>query len=265
MNNVENFLNKKGFSFALSIDCEGTNFDKNLENNVKNLERLLKLNSENDIYTILFITPFFANMLSNLNLVQRIKQYKVIFGLHIHPDNLPEEIKIHCPFINDEEELLTAYSYEEQKIVIKHCMDYLHNKEIAPIEIFRGGYFSMDDNTTKCLIELTNIRYESHNIYREQYKVTENLLSPLPVYAFDDKEELRLEYFSTEKLVELLINAIKEDKKALGITHSYLLDPEDFHYKRDNIKEDIHFRLNKLIKVINLYKKAIEPIENIKI
>lgn len=123
----------------------------------------------------------------------------------------------------------------------------------------------MDDNTTKCLIELTNIRYESHNIYREQYKVTENLLSPLPVYAFDDKEELRLEYFSTEKLVELLINAIKEDKKALGITHSYLLDPEDFHYKRDNIKEDIHFRLNKLIKVINLYKKAIEPIENIKI
>jgi len=265
LGNIEKLVNKEGFAFALSIDCEGTNFDKNLENNAKNLERLLRLNSKNNIYTILFITPYFADMLCKLNLVEKIKQYKVIFGLHIHPDNLPEEIKIHCPFINHEEKLLAAYSYEEQKIIIKHSMDYLYGKGINPIEIFRGGYFSMDDNTSKALKELTDINYESHNIYRKQYKVTKNLLTPVPVYAFDSNEELRLEYFSTEKLVQMLAEAIKDNKKALGITHSYLLDPEDLHYKRDNIAKDIHYRLKELIKVIKLYKQAIEPIENIKL
>ncbi|WP_027623135.1 hypothetical protein [Clostridium lundense] len=265
MSNIEKLVNAKGFQFALSMDCEGTNFDKNLENNTKNLERLLRLNSKNNIYTILFITPYFADMLSKLNLVEKIKDFKVIFGLHVHPDNLPDEIKCHLDFIKDDEELLTAYSYEEQKEIIKYSMDYLHHKGITPIEIFRGGYFSMDDDTSKALIELTDIKYESHNIYREQYKVTKNILTPVPVYAFNNNEELRLEYFTTEKLVQMLAQAIKDNKKALGITHSYLLDPEDFHYKRDNITKDIHFRLKELIKVIKLYKQAIEPIENIKL
>ena len=77
----------------VSMDCEGTNYDKNLENNVLNLERFLKLATNNNITCILFITPYFADMLSKLKLIDKIKEnYKVIFGLHIHPDNLPEDI-----------------------------------------------------------------------------------------------------------------------------------------------------------------------------
>ncbi|KGK87563.1 hypothetical protein [Clostridium sp. HMP27] len=262
MSYIKDFFKKDGFDFALSIDSEGTNFDKNLENNVKHLERLLKLNTDNDVYTILFITPYFADMLHKLNLVQVIKKYKVIFGLHIHPDNLPEEISMNCPFLKENEELLASYNYEEQKTLIKLCLDYLHSKEIAPIEIFRGGYFSMDDNTAKALIEVTDIKYESHNIYRSQYNITENLLTPIPVYAYDDAEELRLEYFNSEKLSELLVDAMENNKKTLAITHSYLLDPEDFHYKRDNISPDIYTRLNNLLKMIKIYKQTIEPIES---
>lgn len=261
MGYMENFFKKDGFDFVLSIDSEGTNFDKNLENNVRNLERLLKLNTDNDVYTILFITPYFADMLCKLNLVQVIKKYKVIFGLHIHPDNLPEEISVNCPFLKENEELLTSYNYEEQKILIKLCLDYLHSKDIAPIEMFRGGYFSMDDNTSKALTEITDIKYESHNIYRNQYKVTKNLLTPIPVFAYDDAEELRLEYFNLEKLSDILVDAIKNNKKALGITHSYLLDPEDFHYKRDSISPDIYTRLNNLLKTIKIHRQAIEPIK----
>lgn len=262
MGNIQNFFIKDGFDFALSIDSEGTNFDKNLENNVRNLERLLKLNTDNNIYTILFITPYFADMLYKLNLVQVIKKYKVIFGLHIHPDNLPEKISINCPFLKENEELLTSYNYDEQKTLIKLSLDYLHSKEIAPIEIFRGGYFSMDDNTSKALIEVTNIKYESHNIYRSQYKVTQNLLTPIPIYAYDDVEELRLEYFNLQKLSEILVDAMKNNQKTLAITHSYLLDSKDFHYKRDNISPDIYTRLNNLLKMIKIYKQTIEPIES---
>ncbi|WP_125152941.1 hypothetical protein [Clostridium rectalis] len=252
--NLNKLFKDSGFQFALSIDCEGTNFDKNLENNVGNLEKILELTSVNNIYTILFITPYFAEMLCKLNLTEKIKNYKVIFGLHIHPDNLPKKILNFCPFIRKNEEYLTAYSYPEQKMIIKHCMDYLTNKGITPIEIFRGGYFSMDDNTSKALSEATNITYESHNIYRQQYKITKNILTPIPVYAFNDKEELRLEYFSLDKLVLMLQNAIKKNNKTLAITHSYLLDPTDHHYKRDGIKKDIHIRLNELIQIINLNK-----------
>jgi len=45
-------VNKEGFAFALSIDCEGTNFDKNLENNAKNLERLLRLKTIFILYSL---------------------------------------------------------------------------------------------------------------------------------------------------------------------------------------------------------------------
>lgn len=148
MGNMNNLFKTDGFEFAMSMDCEGTNFDKNLENNVRNLERFLKLASDNGIYTILFISPYFADMLNKLNLVEKIQQYKVIFGLHIHPDNLPDEIKAKCNFIKENEELLSFYSYEEQKMIINNSMDYLRKKGINPIEIYRGGYFSMNDHTS---------------------------------------------------------------------------------------------------------------------
>lgn len=252
MKDILELINKDGFQYAITIDCEGTNFDKNLENNVKNLERFLKLNSENGITTILFITPFFADMLFQLNLVEKIKEYNVIFGLHIHPENLPDEINQKCPFIKKDEELLASYNIEEQKHIINYSMDYLTQRGVMPIQIYRGGYFSMNDNTAKALYELTDIRFESHNIYREQYKVSNNLLTSLPVYSLDDKEELRLEYFSSEKLCEFLSDAIDENKLTLGVTHSYLLDSNDFHYERDNLKEDIHSIQKKLIEIIKI-------------
>jgi hypothetical protein len=252
---LDKYIKKTNFDFILTIDCEGYNFDKNLKNNVLNLERLLKLNSENNIYTLLFITPFFAEMMNGLNLIEKIKRnYKVIFGLHIHPNNLPKSIEKLCPFIKEDEDLIAKYSYDEQKLIIKHCYEYILNLGIEPIEAFRGGYFSIDDNTEKILTEITPIKYESHNIYRPQYKATKNILTSLPVYAKNENEELRLEYFTIEKLSELLTIGILENKKLFGITHSYLLDSNDFHYKRDKINLDIHERMNILIDIINKYR-----------
>ncbi len=181
---LDDYIQKPNFDLILTIDCEGYNFDKNLKNNVLNLEKLLKLNTDNNIYTLLFITPFFAEMMNNLNLIEKIKNnYKVIFGLHIHPNNLPEHIKKLCPFIKNDEDLISYYSYDEQKLIIKHCYEYISNLGIEPIEAFRGGYFSIDDNTAKILKELTDIKYESHNIYRPEYKLTQNILTSLPVYC----------------------------------------------------------------------------------
>ncbi|MBZ9687201.1 hypothetical protein G9F72_012785 [Clostridium estertheticum] len=249
---LDNYIKKTNFDFILTIDCEGYNFDKNLKNNVLNLEKLLKLNSDNNIYTLLFITPFFAKMMNELDLIEKIKKnYKVIFGLHIHPNNLPDSIEKLFPFIKKDEDLIAKYSYDEQKLIIKQCYEYILKLGIEPIEAFRGGYFSIDDNTEKILFEISPIKYESHNIYRPEYKVTENVLTSLPVYAENENEELRLEYFSIEKLSEMLTKGILENKKLFGITHSYLLDSNDFHYKRDNIKLDIHERMNILIDIIN--------------
>ena len=249
---LDEYIKKPNFDLILTIDCEGYNFDKNLKNNVLNLEKLLKLNSENNIYTLLFITPFFAEMMNNLNLIQRIKNnYKVIFGLHIHPNNLPEHIKKLCPFIKSDEDLLASYSYDEQKLIIKHCYEYISKLGIEPIEAFRGGYFSIDDNTTKILKELTTIKYESHNIYRPEYKVQKNILTSLPVYAQNESQELRLEYFDIKNLSEILEKGIVENKKLFAITHSYLLDPNDFHYKRDNIEPNIHERMKVFLDIIN--------------
>lgn len=252
---LDQYMKKNNFDFILTIDCEGYNFDKNLKNNVLNLERLLKLNSDNNIYTLLFITPYFAEMMDKLNLIEKIKNnYKVIFGLHIHPNNLPEHIENKCPFIKNDEDLISFYSYDEQKLIIKYCYEYITKLGIEPLSAFRGGYFSIDDNTEKILSEITPIRYESHNIYRPEYKATKNILTPLPVYAQDVNEELRLEYFNIEKLSEMLKKGISENKKLFGITHSYLLDPNDFHYKRDNIQLNIHERMEILIGIINKNK-----------
>jgi len=249
---LDKYLKKLNFDFILTIDCEGNNFDKNLKNNVKSLEKLLKLNSENNIYTLLFITPYFAEMMKKLDLIDKIKNnYKVIFGLHIHPNNLPEDIEKLCPFIKNDEDLLSHYSYDEQKLIITSCYHYILKLGIEPIQAFRGGYFSINDNTEKILKELTPIKYESHNIYRPEYKVKKEILTSLPVYAQDESQELRLEYFNIKKLSKMLKKGISENKKLIGITHSYLLDPFDFHYKRDNIQPSIYERMNILIDIIN--------------
>ncbi|HEY8891094.1 MAG TPA: hypothetical protein VIM70_12645 [Clostridium sp.] len=249
---LDKYLKQLNFGFILTIDCEGYNFDKNLKNNVLNLEKILKLNSENNIYTLLFITPYFAEMMKKLDLIEKIKNnYKVIFGLHIHPNNLPEDILKLCPFIKSTEDLLSSYSYNEQKLIITLCYQFILNLGIQPIQAFRGGYFSIDDNTEKILKEFTPIKYESHNIYRPEYKVRTKILTSLPVYSEDESEELRLEYFNINKLSEMLKKAIAKKRKVFGITHSYLLDPLDFHYKRDNIQPNIHERMKILIDIIN--------------
>ena len=76
----------------------------------------------------------------------------------------------------------------------------------------------------------------------------------MPVYAQNENEELRLEYYNTEKISEILTQGIMENKKIFGITHSYLLDPDDFHYKRDNIEQNIYERMKRLINIINEHR-----------
>ena len=261
-NDIRSLFEKEGFELVVSMDCEGTNYDKNLENNVLNLERFLKLATNNNITCILFITPYFADMLSKLKLIEKIKEnYKVIFGLHIHPDNLPEDIASKCSFIRPDEEYLASYSYEEQKQIVNLCMEYLDNKGIEPIQIYRGGCFSMNEDTSKILAELTDIKYESHNPYREQYTPLKGLLNSMPVYALSRDEELRLEFFTTEKLQHMVSEAYDKGAKTIAITHSYMLDSNDFHYERDGIIDDIHIRLEKILETIQ-EKSTVPKIAN---
>jgi hypothetical protein len=252
---IENILTDTECKFILTMDCEGTNFDKNLENNVLNLKRLLKLTTKNNVYTILFLTPYFADMLYRLNLVYEIKkEYKVIFGLHIHPNNFTEEIKNICSFAREDVDEISFYSLEQQKLMIKESIEYLRKRDVFPLKIFRGGYFSMNDDTARALVEVSDIRWESHNIHRHQYNVTKQILKSLPVYAFDKDMEFRLEYFNGEKLLEMTREALDKNTRIVGITHSYLLDENDKHYTRDGIEGSIYSRLEDIIKEVSLHK-----------
>jgi hypothetical protein len=250
-NHIDRLFKDTGFELALSMDCEGTNYDRNLDGNVSNLERFLALATDNGITTILFVTPRFSDKLREHGLAQRLpKDYRVIYGLHIHPDNLPDSIASRCPFLRPEEEFLASYSRQEQELIITLSYSYLSRNGINPIQIFRGGCFSMNTDTAELLLQHTPIRHESHNPFREQYDVRPGLLEPLPVYALSRDEELRLEFFSTSKLQDMLSKAITAKAKTLAITHSYMLDPADFHYARDGIVDDIHQRLAALIHTI---------------
>lgn len=252
---IENILADTECKLILTMDCEGPIFDKNLENNVLNLKRLLKLTTKNNVYTILFITPYFADMLYRLNLVYEIKkEYKVIFGLHIHPNDFPEEIQNICSFVREDVDEISFYSFEQQKLMIKESIEYLRKRDVFPLKIFRGGYFSMNDNTERALIEVSDIRWESHNIHRHQYNVTQQVLESLPVYAFDKDLEFRLEYFNGEKLLEMTRVALDKNIRIVAITHSYLLDDNDKHYTRDGIEGSIYSRLEDIIKEMSLHK-----------
>ena len=239
-NNIHPIFTKSDFNFILSMDCEGYNFDKNLEENVLSLERMLDLNSRNDIYTLLFITPYFADMLYKLNLIEKVsKKYKTIIGLHIHPNNVPDEIKNECLFLRDDEDLISSYSYEQQLKLVELSADYLNQRGINNLEGFRGGYFSIDDNTSRAVTAATDIYFESHNIFRSQYKVKNNLLEPYPVYAYDESEEFRLEYFDTAKLLNMLRNAAEKQENVIALTHSYLLRDDEIHDKMKAIIQAI--------------------------
>jgi hypothetical protein len=255
---IERLFTGNDFELALSMDCEGTNYDRNLDGNVANLERFLTLATDNGITTILFVTPHFSDKLREHGLAQRLtKDYRVIYGLHIHPDNLPPAIASQCPFLRPGEEFLANYSRAEQELIITLAYAYLSRNGIAPLQIFRGGCFSMNTHTAELLLEHTPIQYESHNPFREQYDVRPGLLKPLPVYALSRDEELRLEFFTTPRLQEMLAGAITQRAKALAITHSYMLDPADFHYARDGIVDDIHQRLASLIQTLQAKKASL--------
>lgn len=252
---LENILENNECKFILTMDCEGSNFDKNLENNILNLGRLLKLAADYNVYTILFITPYFADMLYRMKLLDQIKkEYRVIFGLHIHPNNLPGEIRSTCPFIKEDADEISFYSLEEQKLIIKESIEYLEKRDVFPLQIFRGGYFSMNDDTARALTEVSDIGWESHNIHRHQYNVTKPILKSLPVYAFDKDMELRLEYYNQDKLIEMAREGLKLNRRMVGITHSYLLDDNDMHYKRDGIEGSIYSRLDGILREIFKHK-----------
>lgn len=237
------FLTLQGrqeFNFTLTMDCEGTNFDKNLEANASKLLDFLNITSENNIYTVLFVTPYFADMLRKLEVIDRInRDCKVIWGLHIHPENLPSEISGECPFISSKKVHMTDYSFNEQKKIILDSVKYINSCGIENLQGFRGGYFSINDETERILRGFTDIKWESHNTYRKEYMVTDKILTPCPVYAYDDKTEFRFEDYD-EMLFDGMINRARfKDEKIIGITHSYLLDSNDVHYKRDNISLNI--------------------------
>lgn len=249
---LENILEDKECKLILTMDCEGTNFDKNLESNVLNLKKFLELTTKNNVYMILFITPYFADMLYRLNLVYEIKKnYKVIFGLHIHPNNFPEEIQNVCSFAREDVDEISFYSFEQQKLMIKEAMEYLRRRDVFPLQIFRGGYFSMNNDTAKALIEVSDIRWESHNIYRQEYNVNKQVIKSLPVHAFNKDLEFRLEYFNMEELLKMTREALNNNTRIIGITHSYLLDSNDLHYERDGIEGSIYSRLEGIIKELS--------------
>lgn len=238
---LHSLLDKDTFQLLMTMDCEGTNFDKHLKENVSHLERFLDQNTKANIATVLFITPYFADMMKQLGIVESVKNnYKVVFGLHIHPNNLPEELQNLCSFASPEEDLLGAYGFEEQYMLIKYCAEYLEQRGITELQAFRGGYFSMNNDTARALRILTQIGYESHNIYREQYQVSNSLLTPMPVYSFDAEEEFRLEYFDSAKLVKMLYGAAQNHRDIIGITHSYLLKEDDIHQKMKDIIYEIN-------------------------
>ncbi|MDF2533126.1 MAG: hypothetical protein K0Q65_2707 [Clostridia bacterium] len=238
---LDSLLKRTNFSLLMTMDCEGTNFDKNLRENVANLERFLDLNTNANIGTVLFITPYFADMMKQLGIVESVKNnYKVVFGLHIHPNNLPPAVQQQCSFVTAEEDLIGAYSYREQFSLVKHSAEYLAQNGITELQAFRGGYFSMNNDTAKAVKALTQIGYESHNIYREQYQVSNGLLTPFPVHAFDEDEEFRLEYFDSDKLIKMLYGAVQNHTDITGITHSYLLRENEIHQKMKDIIYEIN-------------------------
>ena len=250
-NRVEDLFRSEGFELVLSMDCEGTNYDRNLDGNIDWLERFLSRATGAGLTTILFITPYFADALRRKGLAERLaREYRTIFGMHIHPDNLPEEIAGSCPFLRAGEEYLASYSRAQQESIILRVQDYLHERGVRPLQAFRGGCFSMNEDTADILLTRTEIRHESHNPFREQYTVRSGRLRSLPVFALDRDEELRLEFFTTERLCAMLEGAIRTRSKALAITHSYMLDPGDFHYSRDGIVDSIHERLGRLVETI---------------
>ncbi len=251
MISIDDVFKQSGFEFALSMDCEGTNYDKNIDGNVVQLERFLAKASENGIATILFVTPTFAEALRRHGLAQRLpREYRVVYGLHIHPDSLPDDIAAACPFLRQGEEILASYTREEQRSIIVPAVHYLKERGVWPLQTYRGGCFSMSDDTAAVLLEETSIRAESHNPHREQYTARSADFRSLPVYALDRDEEFRLEFFSTQKLCSMLSEARSQEKKVMAITHSYMLDPNDYHYKRDGIVDDIHTRLKALIETM---------------
>ena len=245
--NLHSVLNNPFFKLVMTMDCEGYNFDKTLKENVLNLERFLERNTDAGITTVLFTTPHFANMMYSLDLIEKVKHnYNVVFGLHIHPNDFPEDIQKYCSFATKKEDLIGAYNYDQQLMMIKHSMDYLFQRGITDIQAYRGGYFSMNDNTAKALKALTNIDLESHNIYRSQYQISKNIIKPFPVYAFDENEEFRLEYFDGRKLINMLHGAVERGNDVIGITHSYLLKDDDIHIKMSALINEI--------RALNLFK-----------
>lgn len=244
---LKSVLNNPFSKLVMTMDCEGYNFDKNLKDNVLNLERFLDRNTEAGITTVLFTTPHFGNMMYKLNLVEKVKNaYNVVFGLHIHPNDFPLEIQKHCSFARKEEDLISPYNYKQQYLMIKHSVDYLNSRGITNLQAFRGGYFSMDDNTSTALKAYTNIDFESHNPYRNEYKVSKNVLTPFHVFASDENEEFRLEYFDSPKLERMLNEAVQSGSDVIGITHSYLLRGNEIHNKMNSLIREI--------RALNLFK-----------
>lgn len=247
---IQDLFSGEGFELAVSIDCEGTNFDRDMDANMDYLEAFLGRATDAGVATLLFVTPLYAAKLAERGLAERLpREYRVIYGLHIHPENLAPELAAKLPFLQPDEEFLAGYGYEEQARIIRLCYAYLRERGVIPLQIYRGGCFSMNDDTAKALIEHTDIRWESHNPYREHYSARSPAFKSVPVYALSRDEELRLEFFTLDRLKAMLEGGVAAKAKTLAITHSYMLNPKDFHYARDGIAESVHERLQALIEL----------------
>jgi len=236
----------------LTIDCEGTNYDQDVKGSIECMSKFLDICLTHNVKTILFLTGIFADEFFKQDMYDKYKS-KVEFGLHIHPDNLPDSIVKTLNF-STSRELLADYSKSQKYEIIKKSYAYLKDLGVENIKYFRGGLFSCDTDMLSCIEEYCpDIQLESHNLFRDEYKVNNDPkekkyignIIPLPVSSYVDGKYVCLENMTYDELVTNC--CYFEFDKTIMLTHSYMFKQDAFRYKRDNIAEHINIKFKRLL------------------
>jgi len=236
----------------ITIDCEGTNYDSDIKGSIECMPKFLDICLKHELKVILFVTGMFADEFFKQGMYEKYKN-KVEFGLHIHPENLPEKIVKTLDF-DTSKEFLADYTKSQKCEMIKKSYDYLKSLGIENIGYFRGGQFSCDNDILNYVESYcTDISQESHNLYREEYKVNKDYLGrilPLFVSSYEDCKYMCLENIPYDELVTSC-NYFGFEKTVM-LTHSYMFKPDAFRYKRDNISEHITVKFKRLLEHYNI-------------
>ncbi len=224
--------------FLLTVDCEGEKYTSanklTMNQALQNADWAVAFCTEHGFRAALLASPFFVKAASDMGLLGGwMANENVECGLHVHPDDLPDEITAGLGFWRPNELHIASYSYDEQCNLLEKCIQYMQRYEYNPIA-FRGGYFSMDDNTARALRQISQTRWQSHNERRKEYRVQTDLLPARPIladpnakrYSFDEPAtcaSLCFEDYPLEVLMELVRLHEKGYKGIVGITHSVYL------------------------------------------